>query len=105
VRTTKTSIRGRRLLAAGATSVLLALGTAGVASAQTAPDQHSGGVSPNDQSRDPGVAVSGETVSRGSGLPVTGSDVAGLLAVGAGAVAVGSAAVVASRRRASNAAV
>lgn len=98
--------RVRRLAAASAMGALLAIGTAGAASAQTAPDQHAGGIAPNTDSRDVGgpVEVGGKTVTRGSGgLPVTGSDIAGLVALGAGAVAVGSTAVVASRRRATRA--
>jgi hypothetical protein len=97
------SNRARRLTAAGATSLLLVLGAASTASAQTAPDQHSGGESPNEQTRDPGTNVGGNTVTRGGGLPVTGGDVAGALAMGMGAIAIGSTAVVASRRRTANA--
>jgi LPXTG-motif cell wall-anchored protein len=94
--------RMRRIVAAGAFSAVLALG-AGTAAAQ---DQHSGGVSPNEEVKDTGVnptavaktEVAGTSVSRG-GLPITGSDVAGLVAVGAAAIAVGSGAVVVSKRR------
>lgn len=90
------SSRMRRIVAAGAFSAVLALG-AGTAAAQ---DQHSGGTSPNEEVKDTGVPteVGGTTVSRG-GLPITGSDVAGLVAVGAAAIAVGSGAVVVSKRR------
>lgn len=93
--TTSTSMM-RRIVAAGAFSAVLALGV-GTAAAQ---DQHSGGVSPNEEVKDTGVQteVAGTTVSRG-GLPITGSDVAGLVAVGAAAIAVGSGAVVVSKRR------
>jgi LPXTG-motif cell wall-anchored protein len=95
----------RRLAAASAVGALLVIGTAGVASAQTAPDQHAGGVSPNNESVDPGSPeVLGNTVTRGSGgggLPLTGSDVAGLVIVGAAAIGAGATAVAASRRRAS----
>jgi LPXTG-motif cell wall-anchored protein len=73
--------------------MLLGVGTAG------AQDQHSGGVSPNNQSRDPGTEVLGNTVTRGGGLPVTGSDVAGMVAIGAAAVAAGAGAVTVSKRR------
>ena len=53
---------------------------------------------------DPGTEVKGNVVTRDpGGLPVTGSDVIGLVVVGAAAVGVGSTAVVASRRRASRA--
>ena len=86
----------RRIAAAGAFSAVLALGVGTAA----AGDQHSGGVSPTDVTKDPGAPteVKGATVSRG-GLPVTGSDVAGLAAVGAAAIAVGSGAVAVSKRR------
>ena len=69
----------------------------------SAQDQHSGGSSPNDSSVDSGPVVDDSSVSvgtSGGGLPVTGSDVAGLVALGAAAVAVGSGAVVVSKRRA-----
>ena len=74
------------------------------ASARPPPsDQHSGGGSPNEEHRRipgaPQTEVGGATVSRGGGLPVTGSDVAGLVAVGAAAIAVGSGAVAVSKRR------
>src|SRR5262245_53648053 len=88
----------RRLAAAGAFSAVLALGV-GTAGAQ---DLHSGGVSPNEETSDPGapaVEVAGVSTSRGGGLPVTGADVAGLVAVGAAAIAVGSGAVAVSKRR------
>ena len=87
----------RRLVAAGAFSAVLALGV-GTAGAQ---DLHSGGVSPNDETADPGTPaeVGGAATSSGGGLPVTGSDVAGLVAVGAAAIAVGSGAVAVSKRR------
>ncbi len=91
----------RRAAAAGAIGVVLTIGTAGVASAQ---DEHSGGTSPNSGAVDPGTQVKGNVVTRDAGgLPVTGSDVIGLVAVGSAAVVVGSTAVVASRRRASRA--
>lgn len=93
---TSSSSSVRRIVAAGAFSAVLALGV-GTAAAQ---DQHSGGNSPNKEVKDPGVSteLDGTTASRG-GLPITGSDVAGLVAVGAAAIAVGSGAVVASKRR------
>ncbi|MGQ0830799.1 MAG: LPXTG cell wall anchor domain-containing protein [Microthrixaceae bacterium] len=92
--------RVRRLVVAGTMVVGLAVG-AGTASAQ---DQHSGGETPTTAKVDPGAEVLGNTQSRGGGaLPLTGGDIAGLVAVGLGAAAVGSAAVVGSRRRASNA--
>jgi LPXTG-motif cell wall-anchored protein len=87
--------RVRRIAGATAFSAVMLLGV-GSASAQ---DQHSGGVSPNNQSRDPGTEVLGNTVTRGGGLPVTGSDVAGMVAIGAVAVAAGAGAVTASKRR------
>ncbi len=86
----------RRIAAAGAFTAVLVLGV-GSASAQ---DQHSGGVAPNEESRDPGTEVLGNTVTRGGGLPVTGSDVAGMVAIGAAAVAAGAGAVTVSKRRA-----
>lgn len=93
--------RARRLAAASAASIVLVLGTAGVASAQGAPaDEHCCGTAPGDGGVDPGAQVGGAGLTRGSSLPITGSDVVGLLALGGGAVAVGSATVVASRRRA-----
>ncbi len=91
----------RRLAVAGACSAALMVGLgAGPASAG---DLHSGGTSPNHAAADPGdpgdpAAISLETGS--GGLPVTGSDVAGLVALGAAAVAVGSATVAVSKRRA-----
>lgn len=95
---TSTSSTGklRRLAAAGAFSaVLLGVGTAG------AQDQHSGGVAPNQLTSDPGdpqVEVGGSTTSRG-GLPITGSDVAGLAAIGVVAITAGSGVMVLSKRR------
>ncbi len=93
---TSSSSRMRRIVAAGAFCAVLALGV-GTAAAQ---DQHSGGTSPNEEVSDKGVPtdVGAATVTRG-GLPITGSDVAGLVAVGAAAIAVGSGAVVVSKRR------
>jgi len=95
--TTNPSISlARRLAAAGAFSAVLLLGV-GSAGAQ---DLHSGGVSPNTETRDPGqTEVAGVSTTRSAGLPVTGSDVAGLVAAGAAAIAVGSGAVVVSKRR------
>jgi LPXTG-motif cell wall-anchored protein len=94
---TSTSSTLRRLAAAGAFSAVLTLGVGTAA----AGDEHSGGVSPNEETSDPGTKteVGGVSVTRGGGLPVTGSDIAGLVAVGAAAVAVGSGAVVVSKRR------
>ncbi len=95
--TTTTNLR--RAAAATSLALVVSLGLgAGVAAAQ---DQHSGGTSPNTESRDPGTPteVQGVTVSRDGGLPVTGSDVAGLVGLGAAAVAVGAGAVVVSKRR------
>ena len=90
----------RFVLAGGAFAAAVVLGT-GTASAQ---DDHSGGVSPISETRDGGTAVAGNTLEReGSapaGLPVTGSDAAGLAAIGGAAAAVGVVAVnVANRRR------
>jgi LPXTG-motif cell wall-anchored protein len=93
--------RARKMAAAGAIGVMLTIGSAGVAAAG---DDHSGGVSPTTGGVDPGTEVKGNVVARDpGGLPVTGSDVIGLVVVGAAAVGVGSTAVVASRRRASRA--
>ena len=81
---------------AAAFSAVLALGV-GTAGAQ---DLHSGGVSPNEESSDPGgTSVAGTSTERGGGLPVTGSDVAGLVVAGAAAIAVGTGAVAVSKRR------
>jgi len=88
----------RRLAAAAAFTAAVALG-AGTASAQ---DDHSGGVSPNTETRDLGAAqsdVQGVSTSRDGGLPITGADVAGLAIVGAAAVAAGTGAVALSKRR------
>jgi LPXTG-motif cell wall-anchored protein len=88
----------RRLAAAGAFAAVLTLGV-GSAAAQ---DQHSGGVSPNQETADPGdpaAEVGAGSVERG-GLPITGSDVAGLAAVGVAVIAAGSGALVVSKRRA-----
>jgi LPXTG-motif cell wall-anchored protein len=86
----------RRLAGAAAFSAVLALGV-GTAGAQ---DLHSGGVSPNEESSDPGgTSVAGTSTERGGGLPVTGSDVAGLVVAGAAAIAVGTGAVAVSKRR------
>jgi LPXTG-motif cell wall-anchored protein len=94
--TSTTTSTVRRLAAAGALSAVLALGV-GTAGAQ---DLHSGGVSPNEQTSDPGAPqVAGTTTERSGGLPVTGADVAGLVAVGAAAIAVGTGAVAVSKRR------
>lgn len=91
-----------QLAVAGTCAGLLVIGmTAGAASAQ---DLHSGGSSPNEEAVDPGRAptdVGGSTESGGgTSLPVTGSDVAGLVGMGVAAVAVGSSAVAVSKRRA-----
>jgi LPXTG-motif cell wall-anchored protein len=101
------STAARRTLAASAFCSVLFAG-AGTASAQ---DEHSGGVSPNTETRDPGTAVAGNTVTReagaagnaSSGLPVTGSDIAGMTLLGSVAVAGGAGAVAISRRRARSA--
>ncbi len=95
------SKRARQMAAAGAVGAILVIGAPGVASAG---DGHSGGVSPNTDSVDPGTEVKGNVIQRDpGGLPVTGSDVIGLVVIGAAAVGVGSTAVVASRRRAARA--
>lgn len=85
-------------LSAGTAALLVSLGV-GPALAE---DQHSGGVSPNEESVDPGAGVPKvleRSVTRGGGLPVTGSDVAGLVGLGALAVAGGSGALAVSKRR------
>ena len=95
----------RRFVAAGIFSASLALGIASAG----AQDPHSGGVSPNTETRDPGAPradVLGASDSRGAsdssraGLPFTGSDVAGLAVLGATAITAGTGAVVLSKRRA-----
>lgn len=91
----------RRLAVAGACSAALVIGLG--AGPAMAGDQHSGGESPTDLSVDPGDpgVSSGRSVETGSGsLPVTGSDVAGMVALGAAALAVGSGTIVVSKRRA-----
>ena len=95
---TTTTTHLRRIAAASAFAAVLAIGaSAGPAVAQ---DQHTGGVSPNDESVDPGgPQAEGTNASRGGGLPVTGSDIAGLVALGATAVATGAGAVAISKRR------
>ena len=97
---TNRSIRSlRRVAAVGVFSAGLALGAASAG----AQDLHSGGVSPNVETRDAGAAqteVLGATTSRDGALPVTGSDAAGLAILGATAIAAGTGAVVASKRRA-----
>lgn len=93
-----------RKIAAGGCMAVLALGvSAGAAAAQ---DQHSGGVAPSNGSNDAGSpsaaaapAAAAPAAAGGSALPVTGSDVAGLVLLGVGAVAVGSGAVAVSKRR------
>jgi LPXTG-motif cell wall-anchored protein len=95
---TSSTTTARRIVAAGVVAAALTLGV-GTAAAQ---DQHSGGVSPNEETSDPGAAAEAQVLpaneSRG-GLPVTGSDVAGLAVAGAVAVAGGSAILAASKRR------
>jgi LPXTG-motif cell wall-anchored protein len=95
--TASTGRASRIGIAIGASAVMIGLGAGPVA----AQDQHSGGVSPNQQVTDPGEpsAILGQSESRGGGLPVTGSDVAGLAGIGAVAVAAGAGAVAASKRR------
>lgn len=96
---TSSTTTARRIVAAGVVAAALTLGV-GTAAAQ---DQHSGGVSPNQVPADPGAPAQAEVIpaneSRG-GLPVTGSDVAGMVVVGAVAVAGGSVVLAASKRRA-----
>ena len=85
-------------ISTGTAVLFVSLGVGPVA----AQDEHSGGVSPNEESVDPGVA--GKVIERsqasGGGLPVTGSDVAGLVGMGALAVVAGSGALSVSKRRA-----
>lgn len=95
---TSSTTTARRIVAAGIVAAGLTLGV-GTAAAQ---DQHSGGISPNEEPTDQGIApqeVVPVNVSRGD-LPVTGSDVAGLVVLGVVAVGGGSVALVASKRRA-----
>jgi hypothetical protein len=91
--------RARRIAGMGAGAIVLVLACG--AGPAAAGDQHSGGVSPNQGSSDPGnppAEVSGGSASRG-GLPVTGADIAGAAVIGAAAVAAGSGAIALSRRR------
>ncbi len=88
--------RVRHLVAAGAFGAVLVLG-AGTAAAQ---DEHSGGVGGVDVPTDPGVPGDpGGSGARSTSLPITGSDVAGLVGIGAAAIAIGSGAVAVSKRR------
>lgn len=79
----------------------VASGIAFVAIAPTAamayPDPPSGTNVPND----PGAQVKAETAAKSETLPFTGGDVAGLAAIGAGAVVAGAVIVRQSRRKSS----
>jgi len=103
-----------RLVAVG--GVVVALGLPGAAGAQTAPD-YPGGPPPQvqgeslgrevptevlgeSQGRQVPTEVRGESVSRGGQpLPVTGADVAGLVALGLGSIAAGAVLVRRGRAR------
>ena len=92
------------MVAAAAMVAVLAVGSGAAAYAEGAPDQHAGGETPGGPPADPGTDVLGETITRGpasqGALPFTGGDVLGLSALGIAAVGVGTAASLASRRRA-----
>ena len=92
-----------KLVAAGGALLVLSLPVA--AGAQTAP-AYPGGNPPQvlseNLSREVPTRVLGESITRSSGgdtLPVTGGDIAGLVAVGAGAIATGTVLVRRSRTR------
>ena len=94
----------RKSLLAGGLGLGLLLATAAPAVAQAAPSTY-GDTGDNDTTRGDtanrprSTAVRGTNQSRSANqLPVTGSDVAGLAAVGAGLLAVGAVAVKSSRR-------
>ncbi|MGQ0433010.1 MAG: LPXTG cell wall anchor domain-containing protein [Microthrixaceae bacterium] len=102
MRTTTKKSRLVKFAVAGVTAAALTFAGATTASAE---DQHSGGTPPTNTSTDPGARVLGETLRQQpqaapAALPITGSDLVGLAALGLGAVAVGSTVVVGSRRRA-----
>jgi len=90
-----------RFAAVGGAVVALSLPLG--ASAQTAPD-YPGGAPPQvlgeSLTKEVPTQVLGESVSRGGpALPVTGADIAGLVALGAGAIATGTVLVRRSRVR------
>lgn len=101
--------RGVWLFLAGAVTALWSVGFAGAASAQyVTPEPPAAGVSADVQTSpvDAGSAAGGgatqaATRSSGQGLPVTGGDVVGMTAMGAGAVMVGGILVAIRRRSAS----
>ncbi len=99
----------RRSLLAGGLGLGILLAAGGPAAAQTAPSTYgstgggttTGGATQTRPAPQASSAtqVRGVTQTRGANqLPVTGSDVAGLAAVGAGLLAVGAVAVKSSRR-------
>ena len=85
----------RRVLGASAAALALSLATAGSVGAQESPPTSD--VSPTSEVQGP--------APRGEALPTTGSDIGGLVLLGAASAGVGAAAVVASRRRRASAAV
>jgi hypothetical protein len=105
----------RRLLLGGLAAITIAAGTALPASAAFAVDDYpvppSPTVGPSNTNRDaevlgatatkPRTEVLGAQVTRGS-LPFTGGDIAGIAAIGAGAVAVGAVMVRRGRRSGSS---
>jgi hypothetical protein len=80
-----------------ATRLAVASGIAFVAIAPTAAMAYPGTDTPNDPS-DPGSQVQGTTATKAATLPFTGGDVAGLAAIGAGAVLAGAVIVRQTRR-------
>lgn len=89
-----------RFVAAGSAVVALSLPAA--AGAQTAPN-YPGGQPPavlgEQLAREVPTNVLGESASRGAPLPVTGGDIAGLVALGLGAIGTGTVLVRRSRTR------
>jgi len=88
----------RMLRVAAASGIVLGVLAPGAAA--FAVDYPGGGTPPSNPTTDVGgTEVKGVQVSKGSSLPFTGGDVAGLAAIGSGAAAVGGLLVMRSRRR------
>ena len=98
-----TSQTTKRVLAAGGIAAALLLGGASAATAQDYPNPPSPGATVLGNEFPRGGQVAGEVGSQsvGGGLAVTGADIAGLTAVGAGAIVAGTALVRRGRRRSS----
>jgi len=84
-----------------ATRLAVASGIAFIAIAPTAAFADYGPTTgPNNTPSDPGSQVEANTAAKSSTLPFTGGDVAGLAAIGAGAVLAGAVVVRQTRRKA-----